>query len=420
MMKVLVVGSGGREHAFAWKIAQSPLVKEVYAAPGNAGTSQIGKNLPIKATDIKKLGDAALNLGINLVIVGPEAPLALGIADHFQKLGIPLIGPTQSAAQIEASKVFARRLMMKYNIPCPKGEIFSSYQEAYDYVNSLSPPIVVKADGLAGGKGVVVAQTKEEALKALYDIMEARIFGDAGRQVIIDECLFGREVSLIAFTDGKTVVPMVPARDYKRVFDGDKGPNTGGMGGYSPPSYFTPDLAQKVKETILQPAVEALAKEGRPYKGVLYAGLMLTQEGPKVLEFNCRCGDPENQVILPRLKSDLVEIFLAIIENRLEEIDIEWDTQACVGVVMASGGYPGSYQTGFPIYGLDKIKENVLVFHAGTRKEGEQIYTDGGRVLTVVAKGDTIPQARAEVYKNLPLIYFEGCHYRKDIAAEEV
>jgi phosphoribosylamine--glycine ligase len=282
------------------------------------------------------------------------------------------------------------------------------------------PPIVVKADGLAAGKGSIVASSIDEALKALYEIMQQRVFGDAGDQVLIEECLTGKEVSLLAFTDGKTVIPMVPACDYKRVFDGDQGPNTGGMGSYSPPNFFGEEMTNKVKDTILEPTVKALAEEGKLYKGVLYAGLMITEEGPKVLEFNARFGDPENQVMIPRLKSDLAEIMLAVIDGRLNQTKVEWSDEACVGVVMASGGYPGSYQTGFPIEGLDRVDKDVIVFHAGTKAEQGQILTDGGRVLTFAATGKTIAEAREKVYGNLPRIHFEGCHYRKDIAQREV
>jgi len=311
--------------------------------------------------------------------------------------------------------------MQKYGIPCPNGIIFSTYPEAKKYLESQPAPVVVKADGLAAGKGVTVASSREEALKALSDIMETKIFGSAGDSVVIEECLTGKEVSLLAFTDGKTVIPMVPACDYKRVFDNDQGPNTGGMGSYSPPGFFDTKLTQQVMKTILQPAVRAMAQEGMPYKGVLYAGLMIAADGPKVLEFNARFGDPETQAILPRLQTDLVDILLAILDNRLSKLAVEWNNNACIGVVMASAGYPGSYKTGLPILGLDKLDKEILVFHAGTKLgENSQVYTDGGRVLTVTATGKTMSEARAKVYQNLPRIHFDGCHYRKDIAAREV
>ena len=420
-MKVMVIGGGAREHALAWKIAQSPKVKELYVAPGNAGTASIANNLNIRPTNIEALAKAAQDIGITLTIVGPEASLAAGIVDYFERLRLPIFGPTKAATQLESSKVFAKNLMQKYGIPCPNSITFSSYLEAKKYLESQPTPVVVKADGLAAGKGVTVASSTEEALKALSDIMEAKVFGSAGDSVVIEEYLTGKEVSLLAFTDGKTVIPMVPACDYKRVFDDDQGTNTGGMGSYSPPGFFDTQMTREVTKNILQPAVEAMAQEGMPYKGVLYAGLMIAKDGPKVLEFNARFGDPETQAILPRLKTDLVDIVLAIVDNRLNEVVVEWNNDACVGVVMASAGYPGSYKTGFPITGLDKVDEKILVFHAGTKLDNNsQVYTDGGRVLTVTAAGKNMAEARAKVYHNLPRIHFDGCHYRKDIAAREV
>jgi phosphoribosylamine--glycine ligase len=420
-LKILVIGSGAREHTLVWKIAQSPKTSKIYVAPGNAGTSAIASNLKIQPTDIQALSSAVEELGIDLTIVGPEAPLAAGIVDYFGQKKLPIIGPTKNAAQLESSKVFARRLMQKYAIPCPSGETFSNYSQAREYLNSQQLPVVIKADGLAAGKGVIIANSKEEAIKALDDIMAARVFGTAGDQVVIEEYLQGKEVSLLSFTDGETVIPMIPACDYKRAFDNDQGPNTGGMGSYSPPIFFDAVLTKRVKETIIGPTVKAMVKEGIPYKGILYTGLMLTSNGPKVLEFNARFGDPETQVILPRLNSDLLDIFLAIYEDRLNQIQIEWNSNACVGVVMASAGYPGSYQTGFPIDGLDRVGRDIMVFHAGTTQdENSRILTDGGRVLTVTAVGKTIGEARDKVYKNLPTIHFNGCFYRKDIAAREV
>ncbi len=417
----MVIGGGAREHALAWKIAQSSNVTELYVAPGNAGTAAIACNLNIRPNDIEALAKAAHDIGIDLTVVDPEAPLASGIVDHFEHLGIPIFGPTKAATRIESSKVFAKKLMQKYAIPCPKGVTFSNYAEGKKYLESQPVPIVVKADGLAAGKGVIVAGSRGEALKALSDILEAKIFGSAGDSVVIEECLTGREVSILAFTDGKTVVPMVPACDYKRIFDNDQGPNTGGMGSYSPPGFFDAKLTQQVMETILKPAVRAMANEGIPYKGVLYAGLMIASDRPKVLEFNARFGDPETQAILPRLQTDLVDILLAVIDNRLGEATMEWTDDACVGVVMASAGYPGNYKTGFPITGLNNLDKDILVFHAGTKLgDNSQVYTDGGRVLTVTTTGKNTAEARAKVYQNLPHIYFDGCHYRKDIAAREV
>lgn len=417
MLKVLVIGGGAREHTLAWKLGQSPNVEEIYIAPGNAGTGLIAKNLDIKPTELESLAQVAQERRIDLTVVGPEAPLATGIVDLFQARGIPVFGPSKEATRIESSKVFAQGLMQKYGIPCARSRSFSSFAEAKDYVKTQQIPIVVKADGLAAGKGSVVAGSTAEALAALSDIMEKRIFGEAGDQVLVEECLQGKEVSLLAFSDGKTVVPMVPACDYKRACDGDKGPNTGGMGSYSPPKFFGREMINRVRDTILEPTVRAMAKEGKPYKGVLYAGLMLTEEGPRALEFNARFGDPESQVMLPLLKSDLVEIMLAVLDERLDKTQIEWRDEACVGVVMASGGYPGSYKTGFPIRGLDKVEDDILVFHAGTRESEGKIYTDGGRVLTVTATGGTIAEAGDRVYSNIRRIHFEGCHYRHDIGA---
>ncbi len=420
-MKVMVIGGGGREHTLVWKITQSPKVNKVFVAPGNAGTALIAENLSFQPTDIETLGEVAQDKGIDLVVVGPEVPLALGIVDYFDSLGIPVFGPTKAAAQIESSKVFARNLMEKYGIPCPKGTVFTSYPEAREYLERQQPPVVVKADGLAAGKGVIITSSMQEAAKALSDIMKARIFGSAGDKVLLDEYLIGRELSLIAFTDGKTVSPMVPACDYKKIWDNDKGPNTGGMGSYSPPGFFPAELVEKATDTILLPAVNAMANEGITYKGVLYAGLMVTDKELLVLEFNCRFGDPETQAVLPLLKTDLVDILLAVIQGNLDQVKIEWSSEACVGVVMASAGYPGSYRKDLPIRGLDKVNRNLLIFHAGTRLGDDGlIHTNGGRVLTVVGTGKDMAEAREKVYSNIPRIYFEGCHYRKDIALREV
>ena len=418
-MKVMVVGGGAREHTLAWKLSRSKKVREIYVAPGNAGTAQIAKNLDISPTNLDVLAGAANENKIDLVVVGPEAPLAAGIVDKLQRLGIPAFGPTKEAALIESSKVFAKRLMQKYGIPCAKDAVFTSFKEAEAYVRKQPVPVVIKADGLAAGKGAIVAQSMGEALKALSDIMEKRVFGNAGNQVLVEECLVGRETSLLAFTDGKTVVPMVPARDYKRIFDKDRGPNTGGMGCYSPSRFLDKESSKKAIKTIVEPVVKAMAKEGKPYKGVLYVGLMLTAEGPKVLEFNARFGDPETQVQLPLLKSDLVDIMMSVIDGTLSRTRVEWDSGACVGVVMASGGYPGSYKQGLPVSGLERVDPNIVLFHAGTKMDGGKIYTAGGRVLTVASTGKTIAEARERVYLNLPRVSFENCHYRKDIAAEE-
>jgi phosphoribosylamine--glycine ligase len=396
-------------------------VEKVFAAPGNAGTATIAENLSLRPTDIEGLGKVAKEKGIDLVVVGPEAPLASGIVDYFNSLGIPIFGPTKAAAQVESSKVFARKLMEKYGIPSPRGAIFSSYHEARKFLQEQRPPVVIKADGLAAGKGVIIASSLAEAHKALGDIMEVKIFGSAGDRVIVDEYISGREISLIAFTDGKTVSPMVPACDYKKIRDHDEGPNTGGMGSYSPPGFFSAGMTEKITRNILVPTVKAMAKEGVIYKGVLYVGLMIVNGDPVVLEFNARFGDPETQVVLPLLKTDLADILMAVVQSQLDRMEIDWSSEACVGVVVTSAGYPGSYKTGFPIRGIDNLDKDMLVFHAGTTLGDDgTIYTDGGRVLTIVGLGKDMAEAREKVYHNVPNIYFEGCHYRKDIALREM
>ncbi len=353
-----------------------------------------------------------------MTVVGPEAPLAGGIVDAFNEKGLPIFGPTRAAARIEASKVFAKQLMQKYNIPCARSASFSDYAKAKEYVKHQTPPVVIKADGLAAGKGVVVAESIEQALDALASFMAAKTLGTAGEQIVVEEHLSGREMSAFAFTDSTTVVPMVPACDYKRIYDGDRGPNTGGMGSYSPPYFLNSQLETSVRETIMEPTVKALSREGRPYQGVLYGGLMITNNGPKVLEFNARFGDPETQVVLPRLNGNLLDIIKAVVDNKLAQAQVQWSEKACVGVVMASAGYPGKYQTGFPISGLNEVDRDIMVFHAGT-KEGPtpgEVVTSGGRVLTVVATGKDLIEAREKVYNNIVRIHFEGCQYRSDIA----
>jgi phosphoribosylamine---glycine ligase len=419
-LKVLVIGNGAREHALAWKIAQSPRVREIYAVPGNAGTATVARNINLSLSDIPAIISKARGLGVDLAVIGPEAPLAAGITDQFQAVNIPVFGPSAAAAQLEASKVFARRLMQRSGIPCAGGKSFTSYEQASSYLAQQHAPVVVKADGLAAGKGVTVAATLPEAQDALKSMMGDRVFGDAANQVIIEECLIGKEVSLLAFSDGVTVVPMVPACDYKRVFDGDKGPNTGGMGSYSPPGFFDESMTQKVLKEIIKPTIDAMARDGAAYKGVLYTGLIMTAKGPMVLEYNARFGDPETQVVLPRLKTDLVDIMLAVVTGSLNKLKIEWNSDPCVGVVMASGGYPGKYKTGLPITISAGIDPKVNIFYAGAKKVDSHVVTDGGRVLTVTATGKTMKEARERVYANLGHVTFEGCHYRKDIAEREV
>jgi phosphoribosylamine--glycine ligase len=374
--------------------------------------------LNIKAEDIDELVKFAVSNRIDLTVVGPEAPLAAGIVDRLVASKLAVFGPTKAAAEIESSKVFAKEIMQRHGIPCARSASFSSYEQARDYVQKQDPPIVIKADGLAAGKGVIIAGTIPEALEALSNMMESKSFGSAGNRVVIEEHLYGRELSFFVFSDGQTILPTVPACDYKRIFDGDKGPNTGGMGSYSPPPFFNQALADVITGTIMQPAVLAMKDENRTYKGVLYGGLIITNRVPKVIEFNARLGDPETQVVLPRLKTDLVDIMMAVVDNNLGQIDMEWSQDAYVGIVMASGGYPGSYKTGYPISGLDDVDKDILVFHAGTRLNPEgQVLTSGGRVLTVVASGKDLREAREKVYNNITRITFEGCQYRKDIAA---
>jgi len=420
-LKVLVIGNGAREHALAGKIARSPHVDAIYAIPGNAGTACVAHNIDISSSDIPAIIKKARELQIGLVVVGPEAPLAAGITDRFQPTGIPVFGPSGSAARLESSKAFARELMVAHGIPCAAGREFTNYKEAKSYLEKQHAPIVVKADGLAAGKGVTVADSIEEALSALDAIMKARVFGAAGDRVIIEECLAGREVSLLAFTDGRTVIPMAPACDYKRVFDGDEGPNTGGMGSYSPPGFFTEEMVKQVTATIIKPVVDAMATRGSPYKGVLYTGLIITSRGPKVLEFNARFGDPETQAILPRLETDLVDIMMASVNGTLNKVNIKWSDDACVGVVLASGGYPGEYQAGRVISVSERLEKDVDIYYAGANKRGDgQVVTDGGRVLTVAAVGKTLKDARDKAYRNIQHINFKGMHYRTDIAAREV
>jgi phosphoribosylamine--glycine ligase len=389
----------------------------MYAAPDNAGMAKVAHILDIKAEDNEGLLKAAQDLKIDLTVIGSEQPLANGIVDLFQKNGLAVFGPTQKAAEIESSKVFSKALMQRHGIPCAKSENFSDFEKANKYLQKLAAPIVIKADGLAEGKGVIIAESVKDAQQALESMMKSKAFGLSGERVVIEEYLNGREMSFFVFTDGKTIAPTVPACDYKRIFDGNKGPNTGGMGSYSPPQFYNAVLGNIIMKTIMQPAILALAYEGRPYKGTLYGGLMITNNVPKVIEFNARLGDPETQVVLPRLKTDLVDIMLAVVENRLDKIKIEFDDNACVGVVMASGGYPGSYKTGFPIRGLDDLDKDIMVFHARTKAGGKgEVLTGGGRVLTVAAMGKDLAAARKKVYKNITRIKFEGSYYRKDIA----
>ncbi|MBQ2449697.1 MAG: phosphoribosylamine--glycine ligase [Peptococcaceae bacterium] len=415
-MKVLVVGSGGREHALVWKISQSPMVDKIYCAPGNAGIGEMAECVAIKAEDLDGLLDFAVQNEIGLTVVGPEVPLTMGIVDKFQEKGLKIFGPSGRAAEIEGSKTFAKDLMAKYGIPTAKYGAFTDAAEAKAFLAEVGLPCVVKADGLAAGKGVLICETKEEAETAVEDILVDNKFGNAGSRVVVEEFLTGQEVSMLAFSDGKTIVPMVSSQDHKRIWDGDKGLNTGGMGAYSPAPIYTADIHEIVVPQVLEATIKAMEQEGRPFAGILYAGLMLTADGPKVLEFNARFGDPETQAVLPRLKSDLVEIFLAIIDGRLAEMNIEWHEEAAVCVVMASGGYPESSDKGRVITGLKEAEEaGAIVFHAGTKETDGNIVTNGGRVLGISALGKDIAEAIENAYKGVKQITFENMQYRTDI-----
>ena len=414
-MKVLVVGGGGREHALIWKLSQSMKVNEIFCAPGNGGIRQMAECVDIKADDIEGLCKFALDRKIDLTVVGPEVPLSLGITDYFEKHNLRVFGPRQNAAILESSKAFSKDLMKKYSIPTAEYKVYTDPEKAKAQIDEFGFPVVIKADGLAAGKGVIIATEKSEAIKAIDDIMKERQFGEAGNTIVIEEFLQGKEASILAFVDGKTVVPMVSAQDYKRVFDDDKGLNTGGMGAVSPALHYNDAIADIVMEKIILPTVSAMNEEGRIYKGVLYFGLMLTDKGPKVIEYNCRFGDPETEVVLLRLESDLLDIMEAVIDDRLDEIDIKWNDAPAVCVVMASGGYPESYKKGYEIKGLQNVKDGI-VFHAGTKHKEGKIVTDGGRVLVCASLGSTVENARNNAYKVVEEINFEGCHYRKDIA----
>lgn len=413
-MKVLVVGSGGREHALVWKLLQSPKVSYIYCAPGNGGIRQMAECVDIKADDIEGLCKFAKKNRIDLTVVGPELPLSLGIVDAFEEEGLRIFGPRKNAAILESSKAFAKDFMQKYGIPTAKYKIYDDASKAKEELDNFGLPVVIKADGLAAGKGVIIANTREEALNAIDTIMMDKHFGEAGNKVVIEEFLEGREASILAFVDGKTAVPMVSAQDYKRVFDGDKGLNTGGMGAISPAPHYNEKVADDVMEQIIKPTVEAMNKENRPYKGVLYFGLMITKNGPKVIEYNCRFGDPETEAVLLRLESDLVEIMEAVIDERLHEMDIEWSDYAAMCVVMASGGYPESFEKGYEIKGLENAEEGII-FHAGTKYIDGKIVTNGGRVLVFAALGKTLDEARAIAYGDMEKVSFKDCHFRRDI-----
>jgi len=416
-MRVLVIGGGGREHALVWKIRQSPKVTDIYCAPGNAGTAEIAKNVPIPADQIDQLLEFAEKNDIGLTVVGPEQPLVMGIVDRFEEKGLRVFGPTARAAELEGSKAFSKDIMKKYGLPTAEYKTFTSHELAQRYFDKETGPMVVKASGLAAGKGVILCRNAEEGLKAVDTIMKDKSFGEAGDQVVIEEFLEGQEVSVLAFSDGNTVLLMDSAQDHKAAWDGDQGPNTGGMGAYSPAPVFTDIMRQKVRDKIMLPLVRAMKSEGRPYKGILYAGLMLTTMGPKILEFNARFGDPETQPLLVRMASDIVPLFEACIDGTLDQCELEWKPVTSVCVVMAAKGYPGPYEKGKEISGLDEARAlpDVAVFHAGTKEEGGKVLTSGGRVLGVTATGADAPSAIKKAYEAVAKIKWDGIHYRKDI-----
>ena len=416
-MKVLIVGSGGREHAIAWKVAQSPRVEKIYCAPGNAGIEEYAQCVDIGAMEFEKLAAFAKEEEIDLTVIGMDDPLVGGVVDVFEREGLRVFGPRKNAAVLEGSKAFSKDLMKKYGIPTAAYENFTDPKEALSYLETARFPIVLKADGLALGKGVLICQDLEEAKAGVREIMEDKKFGSAGNTMVIEEFMTGREVSVLSFVDGKTIKTMTSAQDHKRAMDGDQGLNTGGMGTFSPSPFYTPEVDAFCREHIYQPTVDAMAKEGRPFKGVIFFGLMLTEDGPRVLEYNARFGDPEAQVVLPRMKNDIVDVFEACIDGTLDQIDLQFEDNAAVCVVLASEGYPVSYEKGFPIHGLEnfKNKDGYYVFHAGTKKKDGQIVTNGGRVLGVVAKGEDLKKARANAYEAIKLVEFDNKYYRHDI-----
>ncbi|PKM67983.1 MAG: phosphoribosylamine--glycine ligase [Firmicutes bacterium HGW-Firmicutes-2] len=416
-MKVLVIGGGGREHAIIWKLAQSKKVTEIYCAPGNAGIMEMANCVDISATDVEGLLDFALEKAIDLTVVGMDDPLMLGVVDIFESKGLRIFGPRKNAAILEGSKVFAKDLMKKYNIPTAGYEVFEDPNQAKAYLKTCPYPTVLKADGLALGKGVLICETEEEALAGVDEIMIAQKFGDAGKVMVVEEFMTGPEVSVLSFCDGDHILPMVSAQDHKRVFDNDEGPNTGGMGTFSPSRYYTEEVHEVAMKTIFEPSLKAMKAEGRSFTGIIFFGLMLTPQGIKVLEYNARFGDPEAQVVLPKLKTDLFDVLQAAIDGRLDEVELEWDRRPTVCVVMASGGYPIAYEKGYPITGLEeqKKKDDVVVFHAGTKKEGDRVVTNGGRVLGVTAFGKSMEEARKTAYEAVSEIEFENKQYRTDI-----
>jgi len=421
--KILVVGQGGREHALVWKLSQSPLVAKIYAAPGNPGMADQAECVAIPASDIETLLDFALREAIDLTVVGPEIPLVQGIVDRFQSAGLAIFGPTAAAARLEGSKVFAKNLFSKYGIPTARYQVFTDIDAAKAYARTFTDAgqaVVIKADGLAAGKGVVVAADQAEAEAALDGIMQDKNFGTSGDQVVVEECLRGEELSFFAISDGRSFVPLLSAQDHKRVFDGDQGPNTGGMGAYTNPPIYTPGLHEQILDQVIRPTITAMEAEGCPYQGVLYAGLMITSEGPKVLEYNARFGDPETQVLMPMLKSDLLPVLEAAAAGDLQGVTVEINDGACVGVVLASGGYPAAYENGQEITGLDNLTPGTIVFHAGTARKDGRLVTNGGRVLAVVCCGANTREAIDRVYQEVAKVKFQNMHFRSDIGRRAI
>ena len=414
-MKILVIGSGGREHALVWKLKQSPRVSEIFCAPGNGGIAGLAQCVDIKADDVPALLKFVQDNKIGLTVVGPEVPLVRGVVDAFEKGGLKIFGPSKAAAMLEGSKVFAKDFMVRHHVPTAKYLSFDTFEAAVAGLDEFAFPLVVKADGLAAGKGVIICLTKAEAKAALSEIMAKKVFKDAGVRVVIEEFLVGEEASILAVADGKDFIILESSQDHKRIFDDDKGPNTGGMGAYSPAPVVTPALMKKISSQVIKPVIDGMKREGMPFKGILYAGIMVTRHGPKVLEFNTRFGDPETQAVLPRLKSDLVDVMIASVEGRLAGMRLQWDRRPCVCVVMAAGGYPGDHATGKVITGLENVSADAVVFHAGTRKDGDFIVTSGGRVLGVTALGKNIADAIKNVYAAVGKIAFDGVQYRRDI-----
>lgn len=419
-MKVLVIGGGGREHALVWKIAQSPMVEQVFCAPGNPGTALLAQNVEIAVDDLEGLLAFAKNQNIELTVVGPELPLSMGLVDLFEEHGLKVFGARKNAAIIEASKAFSKDLMQKYQVPTAAYGVFTEVEPAISFIDNTGIPIVIKADGLAAGKGVIIAQTREEAVAAVTDMLSGNAFGAAGSRVVVEEFLRGEEASFLAFTDGVRIIPLASAQDHKAVFEGDLGPNTGGMGAYSPAPVVTPAIHEKAMAEVMRRTVDGMAAEGRPYRGVLYAGLMIDGDNVKTLEFNARFGDPECQPLLMRMKSDIVPILMAVALGDLSGIEIEWHDKAAVCVVLAAQGYPGDYPKGDKIAGLEEAGEieDLVVFHAGTRSAEEGVVTNGGRVLGVTALGDTVQEAIARAYQGVALVSWPGMHFRRDIGAK--